>query len=99
MGTTGKLLHKFIPSTQLVYPHMASTTRNGHVVVHYADRSGCLAVFTCNGKQLCQHLLRDPALESMLIIVGMIIILLTSTYIPSIRYNSIAVLTTHFWLQ
>ena len=49
-STSGELLHKLIPSTQLVYPHMASITRNGHVVVHYADRSGCLAMFTCNGK-------------------------------------------------
>ena len=69
--TSGELLHKLIPSTQLVYPHMASITRNGHVVVHYADRSGCLALFTCNGKQLCQHSLGDPALVSILIIVGM----------------------------
>ena len=70
------MVHKLIPSTQLVYPYMASITRNGHVVVHYADRSGCLAVFTCNEKQLCQHSLGDPALVSMVIIVGMIIILL-----------------------
>ena len=64
--TSGELLHKLIPSAELVHPHMTSIAINGHFVVHYADHSGHLAVFTCGGRQLCECSLGDPALVSML---------------------------------
>ena len=61
-STRGELLHKVTPSSQWVHPHLIRLTRNGQFVVHYADHKGCLAVFTCNGKQLCVCALTDPAL-------------------------------------
>ena len=43
---------------------MISSTPRAHFLVHYADQKGCLAVFTCNGKQLAYRSLNEPALVS-----------------------------------
>ena len=63
--TYGELLHKLVPSTQWLYPHLTAITRNGHIVIHYADQKGGLVVFTCNGEELCQQSLTDRALVSL----------------------------------
>lgn len=60
----GELLHKLVPNSQWLYPHLTAITRNGHIVVHYADQKGGLVVFTCNGEELCQQPLNDRALVS-----------------------------------
>lgn len=63
-GTSGELLHKLVPNTAWTHPHMISSTPRGNFLVHYADQKGCLAVFTCNGKQLAYRSLNEPALVS-----------------------------------
>jgi len=113
---------------------MTSIVVNGHFVVHYADHSGHLAVFTCGGRQLCECSLGDPALALCVSKDGQYVLtggfdcrvkvffahnlLLKYTHEPlgsSIRSlqlsederfvfvglasGSVAVLTTHFWLQ
>lgn len=62
--TYGELLHKLVPSTQWLYPHLTTITRNGSIVIHYADQKGGLVVYTCNGEELCQQPLTDRALVS-----------------------------------
>lgn len=64
--TSGELLHKVTPTAQWMHPHLVCLTTNGHFIVHYADQKGCLAVFTCNAKQICQHTLNEPTLVSFL---------------------------------
>lgn len=63
-SNSGELLHKLVPSFQWVHPHMIDIMRDGRIVVHYADQKGCLAIFSCNERQLCHCQLGDPALVS-----------------------------------
>ena len=67
---SGELLHNISPgggpSGGLSYPHLLQMTRSGHLVVHYADQKGVLAVFTSNGKLLSRLALDGPALVCML---------------------------------
>ena len=56
------LLHKLVSAYNWLFPHLIAMTTRGHVVVHYADQKGCIAVFSCNGKQFAQCALGDPAL-------------------------------------
>ena len=46
------------------------TSPQGYFIVHYADQKGCLAVFNCNGKQLCYKALGEPALVNNDIIMN-----------------------------
>ena len=61
-NTSGELLHKLVSAYNWLFPHLISMTTRGHIVVHYADQKGCIAVFSCNGKQFAQCALGDPAL-------------------------------------
>lgn len=61
---SGELLHKLVPSNPWSCPHLISHSSEGLFIVHYADQKGCLAVFTCNGQQLCYKSLKEPALVS-----------------------------------
>ncbi|XP_019855658.1 PREDICTED: lipopolysaccharide-responsive and beige-like anchor protein [Amphimedon queenslandica] len=61
-STNGELLHKLVPSNPWTHPHIIKSSPQGHFIVHYADQKGCLAVFSCNGKQLCYKGLGEPAL-------------------------------------
>ena len=67
-STCGELLHKLSSSRNWTFPHLITLTNRGHIIVHYADQKGCLAAFSCNGKQFAQCALGDPALvrEDML---------------------------------
>ena len=62
--TCGELLHKLVPSTKWMYPHLTTITRNGSIVIHYTDQKGGVVVYTCNGEELCQQSLGDRALVS-----------------------------------
>lgn len=60
---SGELLHNISPpSAHLLHPHLVRITRMGHLVLHYADQKGCLAVYTCNGRLLSLLPLDGPAL-------------------------------------
>ena len=61
-NTSGELLHKLVSAYNWLFPHLIAMTTRGHIVVHYADQKGCIAVFSCNGKQFAQCALGDPAL-------------------------------------
>jgi WD40 repeat protein len=61
-NTSGELLHKLVPACNWSFPHLITLTNRGHIVVHYADQKGCISVFSCNGQQLTQCALGDPAL-------------------------------------
>ena len=61
-NTSGELLHKLVSVCSWLFPHLIGLTSRGHVVVHYADQKGCIAVFSCNGRQFAQCALGDPAL-------------------------------------
>lgn len=65
-STCGELLHNISPSSHLTHPHLLRITRNGHLVVHYANQKGCLAVYTCNGSLISQLKLEEPALVQCL---------------------------------
>ena len=47
---------------------MIALCPQGLYVIHYADKKGCLAVFTCNGQQLYYKSLDEPALVSPFIV-------------------------------
>ena len=51
-NTSGELLHKLVSAYNWLFPHLIAMTTRGHVVVHYADQKGCIAVFSCNGSSL-----------------------------------------------
>lgn len=61
-STSGELLHKLVSQYNWMFPHLITLTSRGHIVVHYADQKGCIAVFSCNGQQFAQCALGDPAL-------------------------------------
>ena len=67
-STTGELLHNLVPTNAWNHPHMIAPCPQGLYVIHYADKKGCLAVFTCNGQQLCYKSLDEPALVSPFIV-------------------------------
>lgn len=64
-STSGELLHKLVSEYNWMFPHLITLTSRGHIVVHYADQKGCIAVFSCNGQQFAQCALGDPALVYM----------------------------------
>ncbi len=68
-SVSGELLHKVTPRAQWMHPHLVCLTTEGQFVVHYADQKGCLALFTCNGQQLAQHKLDEPALVSLFALI------------------------------
>lgn len=83
-STSGELLHKVTPQAQWIHPHLIKLTRNGQFVVHYADRKGGVASFTCNGKQLCERALPEPALVRSFTICTYVLSLLTKPFSPPV---------------
>ena len=61
-STSGELLHKLVSSSNWSLPHLVMLTSRGDTVVHYTDQKGCMVTYSCNGAQLAQCALGDPAL-------------------------------------